>query len=317
MRSGWTATGFLRFYLLAVPEAPTPGERVPPADISPVRAFGTRRVVAGRPAFPGAGKPATMTGVSDAGGAAERFTADERRALSPYFTNLDDDVFALRNLPEVVKGALFARYSRSAKSLRRLFLDEFLDEVPGSRARGGRGRRRAGGPPLRAGARGVRRRLGGPTRGRPRRVRGGLQPADEGARAGPARRVPGAVDPLRAVHRPARGALEVPGSLRARRVAPARAIRLYAGRRHSRPTAVGSSRRRTTFGGGTRTPPATPGTCTAPSSGPRLSTRCGGCCPPPRGRTSASSPRARRSRPCCCGCGPIRSPRPAPARTGC
>ena len=71
-----------------------------------------------------------MTGVSDAGGAAARFTADERRALSPYFTNLDHDVFALRNLPEVVKGALFARYSRSAKSLRRLFLDEFLDAVP-------------------------------------------------------------------------------------------------------------------------------------------------------------------------------------------
>ena len=70
-----------------------------------------------------------MTGVSDASGAAERFTADERRALSPYFTNLDEDVFALRNLPEVVKGALFARYSRSAKSLRRLFLDEFLDAV--------------------------------------------------------------------------------------------------------------------------------------------------------------------------------------------
>jgi thymidylate synthase ThyX len=35
----------------------------------------------------------------------------------------------LRNLPEVVKGALFARYSRSPKSLRRLFLDEFLDHV--------------------------------------------------------------------------------------------------------------------------------------------------------------------------------------------
>jgi thymidylate synthase ThyX len=33
------------------------------------------------------------------------------------------------NLPEVVKGALFARYSRSAKSLRRLFLDEFLTET--------------------------------------------------------------------------------------------------------------------------------------------------------------------------------------------
>ena len=59
----------------------------------------------------------------------ETFTEDERRALAPYFTNLDGPVFALRNLPEVVKGALFARYSRSPKSLRRLFLDEFLDQV--------------------------------------------------------------------------------------------------------------------------------------------------------------------------------------------
>jgi thymidylate synthase ThyX len=57
--------------------------------------------------------------------AAESFTDEERRRLSPYFTNLDGHVFALTNLPETVKGALFARYSRSAKSLRRLFLDEF------------------------------------------------------------------------------------------------------------------------------------------------------------------------------------------------
>ncbi len=60
---------------------------------------------------------------------AEEFTPEERKALAPYFTNLDGAVFALVNLPEVVKGALFARYSRSAKSLRRLFLDEFLDRV--------------------------------------------------------------------------------------------------------------------------------------------------------------------------------------------
>jgi thymidylate synthase ThyX len=57
----------------------------------------------------------------------ETFTAEERAALAPYFTNLDGPVFALVNLPEVVKGALFARYSRSAKSLRRLFLDEFVE----------------------------------------------------------------------------------------------------------------------------------------------------------------------------------------------
>jgi thymidylate synthase ThyX len=45
--------------------------------------------------------------------------------LSRFFTNLDGPVFAVVNLPEVVKGALFARYSRSHKSVRRLFLDEF------------------------------------------------------------------------------------------------------------------------------------------------------------------------------------------------
>lgn len=56
------------------------------------------------------------------------FSEAERQALEPYFTNLDRPIFALRNLPEVVKAALFARYSRSPKSLRRLFLDEFLDD---------------------------------------------------------------------------------------------------------------------------------------------------------------------------------------------
>jgi thymidylate synthase ThyX len=59
----------------------------------------------------------------------EVFTSDETRVLRTYFTNTDRTVFALTNLPETVKGALFARYSRSAKSLRRLFLDEFLGEV--------------------------------------------------------------------------------------------------------------------------------------------------------------------------------------------
>src|SRR5262245_9797634 len=61
--------------------------------------------------------------------AVEPFTPEERAALTPYFTNLDGPVFALVNLPEVVKGALFARYSRSPKSLRRLFLDEFLEPI--------------------------------------------------------------------------------------------------------------------------------------------------------------------------------------------
>src|SRR3979409_737136 len=61
------------------------------------------------------------------------FTPDEVRILTPYFTNTDRPVFCLKNLPETVKGALFARYSRSAKSLRRLFLEEFLGDVRGGK----------------------------------------------------------------------------------------------------------------------------------------------------------------------------------------
>jgi thymidylate synthase ThyX len=61
--------------------------------------------------------------------AMETFSAEEEDVLRRYVTNLDKPVFALVNLPEVVKGALFARYSRSAKSLRRLFLDEFVGEL--------------------------------------------------------------------------------------------------------------------------------------------------------------------------------------------
>jgi thymidylate synthase ThyX len=64
------------------------------------------------------------------------FTGPEAAAISPYFTNLDQPVFALVNLPETVKGALFARYSRSPKPLRRLFLDEFAGTMGGRAAAG-------------------------------------------------------------------------------------------------------------------------------------------------------------------------------------
>jgi len=63
----------------------------------------------------------------------EAFTADEVAALAPWFTNTDKHVIVLTGLPEVVKGALFARYSRSAKSVRRLFLDEFADDLEPAR----------------------------------------------------------------------------------------------------------------------------------------------------------------------------------------
>ncbi len=58
----------------------------------------------------------------------ETFTDTEAAVLGQFFTNLDSPVFGLINLPEVVKGALFARYSRSPKSVRRLFLDEFYTQ---------------------------------------------------------------------------------------------------------------------------------------------------------------------------------------------
>jgi thymidylate synthase ThyX len=56
---------------------------------------------------------------------------DDRELLSRHVTAPDDDVFALTGLPEVVKGALFARYSRSPKSLKDLLLDEFAEDLRG------------------------------------------------------------------------------------------------------------------------------------------------------------------------------------------
>nr|WP_221243080.1 FAD-dependent thymidylate synthase [Conexibacter arvalis] len=50
--------------------------------------------------------------------------------MAPHFSDLDGPVFALTNLPETVKGALFARYSRYPGTLRRLFLDEFAPSLP-------------------------------------------------------------------------------------------------------------------------------------------------------------------------------------------
>jgi thymidylate synthase ThyX len=60
----------------------------------------------------------------------ETYTEAERARLAPHFSDLDGPVFALLNLPETVKGALFARYSRYPGTLRRLFLDEFADSLP-------------------------------------------------------------------------------------------------------------------------------------------------------------------------------------------
>jgi thymidylate synthase ThyX len=76
----------------------------------------------------------------------EEFTEEESRLLSPHFTNLDRPVFALVNLPETIKGALFARYSRYSGSVRRLYLEEFAADVPegGRPFEGEEGERAAG-----------------------------------------------------------------------------------------------------------------------------------------------------------------------------
>jgi thymidylate synthase ThyX len=63
----------------------------------------------------------------------ETFTDSEREALAPHFTNLDRPVFGLVNLPETVKGAMFARYSRYQGTLRRMYLDEFATGAPAPR----------------------------------------------------------------------------------------------------------------------------------------------------------------------------------------
>ena len=128
--------------------------------------------------------------------AEETFTDDEVEVLRRYVTNVEGPVFALVNLPEVVKGALFARYSRSAKSLRRLFLDEFVGELDVTGDAGvdatvgiapGRGALRPCLPR-------VRRRLGRPTRWRTPGVRAGVEHAHQGARVGSAHGLPRAVD---------------------------------------------------------------------------------------------------------------------------
>jgi thymidylate synthase ThyX len=56
----------------------------------------------------------------------ENLTEEQQRILEKYVTNTRSSVFALKNLPEVIKGALFSRYSRSNLGLRSLFLKEFV-----------------------------------------------------------------------------------------------------------------------------------------------------------------------------------------------
>ena len=51
---------------------------------------------------------------------------DPKNFLTPFVSNTEENIFVLQNLPEVIKGALFSRYSRSKLGLRELLLKEFL-----------------------------------------------------------------------------------------------------------------------------------------------------------------------------------------------
>lgn len=56
----------------------------------------------------------------------EEFSENQIKILNRYVTSTSSNIFCLRNLPEVIKGALFSRYSRSSLGLRSLLLKEFI-----------------------------------------------------------------------------------------------------------------------------------------------------------------------------------------------
>lgn len=54
------------------------------------------------------------------------FSESQIKVLEHFVTSTSSNIFVLRNLPEVIKGALFSRYSRSTLGLRTLLLKEFI-----------------------------------------------------------------------------------------------------------------------------------------------------------------------------------------------
>jgi hypothetical protein len=59
-------------------------------------------------------------------GTHESFEEKDQAILENFVTSTESSVFCLRNLPEVIKGALFSRYSRSNLGLRSRFFKEFF-----------------------------------------------------------------------------------------------------------------------------------------------------------------------------------------------
>ena len=55
----------------------------------------------------------------------DSFTEEEKAELKGHFSNADKAVFAIITPKQVDRGALMSRYSRTDKTMRRVFLDEF------------------------------------------------------------------------------------------------------------------------------------------------------------------------------------------------
>jgi len=55
----------------------------------------------------------------------DSFTEEEKSILKTHFSNVDGQVFAITTPRQVDRGALMSRYSRTDKTMRRVFLDEF------------------------------------------------------------------------------------------------------------------------------------------------------------------------------------------------
>lgn len=69
---------------------------------------------------------ATSTAADDDGDPfVDRFSEEEKKELKGHFSNTERNVFAITTPRQVDRGALMSRYSRTDKSMRRVFLDEF------------------------------------------------------------------------------------------------------------------------------------------------------------------------------------------------
>ena len=243
----------------------------------------------------------------------EEWTPDEADILRRYFTNLDGPVFALVNLPEVVKGALFARYSRSAKSLRRLFLDEFvgdLDITGDQTVDATVGLRRAeelydqvffeyGDDSV--------AQLGGVHLACEQASNLLTKVLEWGRLASYLEQS------TRYIAYDTRHRRPLPVPPRRRRCSAASSAPATSATWTACSTPTPSSCRgwSTSSGRCSRRTPATPTSSTTRPSRPRPSTPCAACCRRPRCRTWASTPPGRPTKPCCSGCAPTRSRRPA------